>query len=119
MTHGLDKTELTLNGKFDARCRECLRAVYCLWVSDEPPPRGCSDGHDDEIWKCPTVYNALVAIVVRLDHRGGDLHPAQTYLLKRLGPKATEIMADIRAGKSPPNYRSKEPRYDLPPATRH
>lgn len=25
----------TLNGKFDARCKVCFRAVYRLWVTDE------------------------------------------------------------------------------------
>jgi len=119
MTHGLDKPETTLNGKFDARCCTCLRAVYCLWVDDKAPPPGCSDGHDDEPWKCSAVYMALVAIVFITDHGDGTLHPTHEYLLKLLGPKADEIMADIRAGKVPTNFKPKPPRYDLARPTRH
>lgn len=103
----------TINGKFDARCKVCFGAVYRLWVTDEPPPAGCTEGHDQEPWKCGSIYNRLVSIVIRLDHMNGTLTEEQDYLVKMLGPKADEIMADIRANKWPPRYRSKpkEPDY--------
>lgn len=103
----------TLNRKFDARCRICRAAVYQLWVTDEPPPAGCCEGRDQEPWRCGTVYTRLVSIVIKLDHMDGTLTPDQEYLLKLLGPKAEQIMTDIRAQKWPPRYTSepKEPDY--------
>lgn len=105
----------TINGKFDARCKVCFRAVYRLWVTDEAPPTGCTEGHDDEPWRCGSVYNSLVSIVIRLDHMDKPLVEEQEYLLKLLGPKAAEIMADIRAQRWPPRYQSrpKEPDYSI------
>lgn len=103
----------TLNGKFDARCKTCLGAVYRLWVTDEQPPAGCTEGHDSEPWRCGTVYTRLVSVVIRLDHMDGTLTPDQEYLVKALGAKGEQIMADIRAQKWPPRYQSKpkEPDY--------
>ena len=97
----------TLNGKFDARCKVCFRAVYRLWVTDETPPSGCDEGHDSEPWRCGAVYNSLVSIVIRLDHMDKTLTEDQEYLLALLGSKADEIMADIRAHRWPPRYQSK------------
>ena len=103
----------TLNDKFDARCKVCMGAVYRLWVTDEAPPAGCAEGHDSEPWRCGTVYNRLVSIVIRLDHMDKTLEPEQEHLLAVLGVKGEQIMADIRAQKWPPRYNSrpKEPDY--------
>lgn len=97
----------TIGGKHDARCKVCMKAVYRLWVTDEPPPAGCSEGHDAEPWRCGSVYMGLVSIVIRHDHMNKPLVPEQEYLLSLLGPKADEIMADIRAQVWPPRYQSK------------
>jgi hypothetical protein len=103
----------TVNGKHDARCKTCLGAVYRLWVTDDAPPAGCCEGHDSEPWKCGHIYNRLVSVVIREDHIKKPLEPEQEYLLALLGPKAAEIMSDIRAQKWPPRYNSKpkEPDY--------
>lgn len=104
----------TLNGKYDARCRLCLRAAWRMWMADEPHGGGCVEGQDDDISRCGAVYNALVSIVIREDHLKKPLDPLQTYILNLLGPKAAVMLANIRAGKAPPNHRPKEPRYDAP-----
>ena len=101
----------TLNGKFDARCKSCLKAVYRLWVTDEPPPAGCSEGHDDDISKCGSVYNSMVSVVIRQDHLKQPLVPEQEFLLQQLGSKADAMLAHIRAGGEPPSYKPKEPNY--------
>lgn len=110
-----DRTK-TLNGKYSSLCHTCGRIVYQLWVSDEPPPWGCSVGHDAEPWKCGTVYNALVSIVIGLDHMNRQPDERQRALLELLGEKrSAEMMAHIRAGKEPPGHRPKEPDYDNRP----
>jgi hypothetical protein len=103
----------TLNGKYSSVCGSCLRIVYNLWVSDEPPPAGCCEGHDDAIWKCGTVYNALVAMVIGIDHFNRAPDDRQEALLKMLGEKrVAEMFAHIRSGKEPPSYRPREPSYE-------
>ena len=103
----------TLNGKHSALCHSCGRVAYPLWISDEPPPLGCSEGHDDEIWKCGTVYTAVVAIVIGLDHMNREPDERQRSLLDLLGKdRADAMMAYIRSGKMPPSYRPKEPDYE-------
>ena len=102
----------TLNGKFDARCKRCFKAVYRFWVDDRPPPSGCTEGHDDEIAMCGAVWNALVSVVIAQDHLRRDLAPEEAFLLAELGDKANALMADIRAGKPAPNHKPTEPRYD-------
>jgi hypothetical protein len=109
------KEARTLNGLFDARCQHCLRAVYRL--CKERPPKGCAEGHDDDISKCGAVYNALVGIVIRQDHLKQPLVEEQTFLLAQLGPKADELLAHIRSGKEPPHHKSLEPDYDAPAPT--
>jgi hypothetical protein len=100
----------TPNGKYSSLCSSCLRIVYNMWLSDDPPPMGCQAGHDAEIWKCPTVYNALVAIVIGLDHSNRKPDERQQWLLDQLGTeRAEQMMAHIRSGKEPPTYRMKKP----------
>ena len=92
----------TLNGKFDARCVSCGCAPYVLWISDEPPPPGCAEGHDADISRCGWVYNRLVSLVIRQDCLKQPLAPQHEDILRRLGPKAEPILARIRAGAMPP-----------------
>jgi len=102
----------TLNGKYSSLCHSCGRIVYNMWISDEAPPLGCSEGHDDAIWKCGAVYTALVAIVIGIDHFNRAPDERQESLLAMLGEKrAAKMMANIRAGKAPPNHKPKEPSY--------
>ena len=109
-----DRTK-TLNGKFSSLCHTCGRIVYQLWVSDEAPPWGCTEGHDSEPWKCGAVYNTLVGIVIGQDHFSREPDERQRAVIQLIGEKrATEMMAGIRAGKSPPGHRPKEPNYNRP-----
>lgn len=101
----------TLNGKHSALCHSCGRIVYNLWVSDEAPPLGCAEGHDDEMWKCGHVYTALVAIVIGIDHFNRQPDVRQQQLLEQLGDHGPRIMEHVRSGKMPPSYSPKEPRY--------
>lgn len=102
----------TPNGKYSSLCHSCDRIVYNMWMTDDPPPFGCCEGHDLEIWKCGVVYNAMVAVVIGLDHFSREPDERQKALLVSLGEKrAAEMMANIRSGKEPPNYKMKEPNY--------
>ncbi len=103
----------TLNGKYSSLCHSCGRIVYNLWVTDEAPPLGCCEGHDDAIWKCGTVYNALVAMVIGIDHFNRAPDERQEALLTSLGEKrVAKMMAHIRSGKEPPHHKPKEPSYE-------
>jgi len=47
-----NKQTLKGHGDYSAYCKVCWRAVYSLWVDDEPPPGTCLHGHA-EAHKCP------------------------------------------------------------------
>ena len=103
----------TLNGKYSSLCHSCGRIVYNLWISDEAPPLGCCEGHDNAIWKCGTVYNALVIIVIGIDNFNRAPDKRQEELLTLLGKKrVAKMMAHIRSGKEPPHYKPTDPSYD-------
>lgn len=103
----------TPNGKHSSLCHSCGRIVYNLWVTDEPPPLGCCEGHDAQIWKCGTVYNACVSIVIRLDHLKKPLVESQQELLRVLGSHGDKLLAHIRSGALPPGHEPKEPTYGM------
>lgn len=106
----------TLNGKFDSRCALCGRAVYSLWVSDERPPVGCSDGHDATPWTCSHVLGTLTMAVMRLDYLHADLLPHHQQAIEIVGKqRAGEIMAHIRKHhRAPGGSQPREPNYDAP-----
>lgn len=106
-----ERRERTLNDKFDSRCVSCGFAAYCLWVASEPPPPGCPEGHDGEIHLCPLVYTNFTAITLKLDGLiRGEISPQGRALKERLGLKAEELIAHIRSGKSPDEWRRKHGR---------
>lgn len=93
----------TLNGKHDSRCGLCGLSVYCLWVSDESPPSGCSDGLDQTPWRCSHVLSSLTMAVARIDHMGGELLPHHKQIIALVGKeRADEIMAHVREHRRPP-----------------
>ena len=66
-----DRRETTMHGH-SIRCALCTLPVYSIWVSEEPPPTGCSNGLDAAPWTCGHVLNSILMGVVRI----GD--PKQT-----------------------------------------
>lgn len=106
----------TLNGKFDPHCGLCGARVYGLWMSDEPPPAGCTDGRDDAPWTCGHVLATLTMAVMRLDYLGAKLLPHHQQAIAVVGEqRAAEIMAHVREHrKAPTAGKPKEPNYARP-----
>jgi hypothetical protein len=105
--------KLTAHGH-DPHCGLCALRVYGLWVAEEPPPLGCSDGLDATPWRCGHVLNAVAMSVIRTDYLNGELQPHHEHIRHLIGPERfAEISAHVRAHKKPPKAGKRiEPDYN-------
>lgn len=106
--------EFTAHGH-STRCGLCSLSVYGLWVSEESPPVGCSDGLDDAPWTCSHVLASITLGVARVDHMGGDWLPHHDIIRKVIGNKRfDEIVAYARAHHAAPKAgKRREPTYGV------
>lgn len=94
--------ETTMHGH-STRCGLCSLAVYGLWVSEEAPPVGCSDGLDAAPWTCSHVLNSIAMGVIRVDHMGGELLPHHRLIEKLIGAQRfAAIIEHVRREHGPP-----------------
>ena len=49
------------HGDYSAYCKVCWRAVYSLWVDDDPPDGACLHGHA-EAHECPDAVGVATSI---------------------------------------------------------
>ncbi len=107
--------ETTMHGHSN-KCSLCSLAVYNLWVSEEPPPTGCTDGLDATPWLCSHLLNSITMGVMRVDHMGGEWLPHHRQIERLIGPERfAAIVEHCRREKGPPKAgKRREPNYERP-----